>query len=83
MAGVVNQAVTAAQGLVTPKIKEGSKIPATLLKADDPMKATVDLSSQKGKIIIVGVPGAFSPQCSDQAPGYLENAQKFSDKGDL
>jgi 2-Cys peroxiredoxin 5 len=31
--------------------------------------------------IIVGVPGAFSPQCTDQVPGYLENAEKFASKG--
>lgn len=31
--------------------------------------------------IIVGVPGAFSPSCSSQAPGYVEQAQKFADKG--
>lgn len=31
--------------------------------------------------IIVGVPGAFSPQCSDQVPGYLDDADKFAAKG--
>ena len=31
--------------------------------------------------IIVSVPGAFSPQCSDQVPGYIENADKFAEKG--
>ena len=29
----------------------------------------------------VGVPGAFTPACSSQAPGYLENAAKFEEKG--
>ena len=29
----------------------------------------------------VGVPAAFTPACSSQASGYLENAAKFEEKG--
>ncbi|KAI5845063.1 Redoxin-domain-containing protein [Morchella snyderi] len=34
-----------------------------------------------GTYIIVGVPGAFTPPCSSQVPGYLSNYDKFSAKG--
>lgn len=32
-------------------------------------------------VIIVGVPGAFTPPCSSQVPGYVEQAEKFAAKG--
>lgn len=81
-AAVVNQATTAAQALVTSPLKEGTKLPSNLIKEDDAQKATVDLSALKGRNIVLGVPGAFSPGCSSQAPGYVEQAQKFQDKGE-
>ncbi|EEB08038.1 thioredoxin peroxidase [Schizosaccharomyces japonicus yFS275] len=34
-----------------------------------------------GKIIIVGVPGAFTPPCSSQVPGYVVAAEDFAAKG--
>ncbi|KAL7268713.1 Peroxisomal membrane associated protein 20 [Rhizina undulata] len=36
---------------------------------------------REGKIIILGVPGAFTPPCSSQVPGYIANADKFAEKG--
>ena len=34
------------------------------------------------KIVLVGVPGAFTPTCHlSHLPGYIENLQKFIDKG--
>ena len=34
------------------------------------------------KIVLVGVPGAFTPTCHlSHLPGYTENLQKFKDKG--
>lgn len=83
MASIVNQAATAVQGMVTAPLAEGSKLPSTLLKADNPQSASVDLSTLKGKNLVAGVPGAFSPACSSQVPGYVEQAQKFADKGEL
>lgn len=85
MASAVQQAATAAQGIITAQLsplKEGAKVPATLLKENDMQNATVNLAEQKGKIVIAGVPGAFSPQCSTQAPGFVEQAQKFEEKGE-
>lgn len=31
--------------------------------------------------VIVGVPGAFTPPCSSQVPGYVEHADAFASKG--
>lgn len=31
--------------------------------------------------IIVGVPGAFTPPCSSQVPGYVAQAEQFAAKG--
>jgi peroxiredoxin len=40
-----------------------------------------DLFNKK-KIILVGVPGAFTPTChNDHLPGYIKNYKKFCDKG--
>ena len=34
------------------------------------------------KNVLVGVPGAFTPTCHlSHLPGYIENLQKFKDKG--
>lgn len=80
-ASVVNQAATAVQGMVTTPLKEGSKIPSGMVKENDIASATVDPSTFGGKILILGVPGAFSASCNNQVPGYVEQAQKFADKG--
>ncbi|KAG8976613.1 hypothetical protein FRC05_003452 [Tulasnella sp. 425] len=71
---------TAVSLLAHSQIKEGAKIPEILLK-DNPETATVKVHDTPGKILIVGVPGAFTPPCSSQVPGYIENYQKFVDKG--
>ncbi|THG93865.1 hypothetical protein EW145_g8263 [Phellinidium pouzarii] len=34
-----------------------------------------------GKIVIVGVPGAFTTPCNNHAPGYIEHAEDFATKG--
>jgi len=36
----------------------------------------------KGKVIVTGIPAAFSPTCSDKhIPGYVANADAFKAKG--
>ncbi|KAF8539381.1 Redoxin, partial [Trichophaea hybrida] len=34
-----------------------------------------------GKIILLGVPGAFTPPCSSQVPGYISSYSKFAENG--
>lgn len=41
----------------------------------------INFSTLKGKNILVTVPGAFSPTCSSQVPGYLERFDDFKAKG--
>jgi peroxiredoxin len=41
-------------------------------------------ANQKNEIVRpkkVGVPGAFTPTCSSQAPGYIEKYEEFKAKG--
>lgn len=64
-------------------VKKGDSVPKSKLYEDAPSKA-VDLQSEtaKGKYIVVGVPGAFSPGCSaSHVPGYWKAFDSFSTKG--
>ncbi|KAG9011013.1 hypothetical protein FRB94_009008 [Tulasnella sp. JGI-2019a] len=70
----------AASILAKPVIRVGTALPSVMLK-DQAGKATVSLNSLKGKNIILGVPGAFTPSCSNQVPGYIEAYEKFKSKG--
>lgn len=56
------------------------------LKEDAPEpEAALDLAklfgSGSGKIVVVGVPGAFTPPCSSQVPGYIDSETAFRAKG--
>ncbi|KAM7359789.1 peroxiredoxin 5 [Cochliomyia hominivorax] len=60
-------------------IKVGDKIPAVDLFEDSPANKinTSDLTSNK-KVIIFGVPGAFTPGCSKtHLPGYVTSADSL------
>ena len=47
-----------------------------------PKKVKSSVIFNKKKVILVGVPGAFTPTCSnDHLPGYLNNHHKFIEKG--
>ncbi|KAF9520368.1 hypothetical protein BS47DRAFT_1336000 [Hydnum rufescens UP504] len=61
-------------------VKPGDNLPNIPVKEDNPLGST-SIHDLQGKIIIVGVPGAFTPACSSQVPGYLENFEKFQAKG--
>jgi len=61
-------------------IKVGDSIPDIPLKTN-PEKADVTIHNVPGKIIILGVPGAFTPPCSSQIPGYIKEYEKFEEKG--
>ncbi|CAA20911.1 Thioredoxin peroxidase [Schizosaccharomyces pombe] len=57
----------------------GSTLPKVTLWENKP-EEVVEFPSQ-GKFIIVGVPGAFTPPCSSQVPGYIANEKQFAAKG--
>lgn len=62
-------------------IAKGSKIPGVSLDEDAPSQK-VNLSENKGKYLLIGVPGAFSPGCSKRhIPGYLSQSVAFKQKG--
>lgn len=47
--------------------------------------AALDLATlfgpESGRVVLVGVPGAFTPACSSQVPGFIENEDAFRAKG--
>merc|ERR1712032_1074711 len=51
------------------------------LKESDPENATLNLGGIPGKVVLVGVPGAFTPPCSSQVPGYVQHYEAFKAKG--
>ncbi|MBN9079058.1 MAG: peroxiredoxin [Rhizobiales bacterium 65-79] len=66
-------------------IKIGDSIPEATLKTmtDDGAKdiTTAEIFAGK-KVVLFGVPGAFTPTCSNNhLPGYLENHDAIVDKG--
>ncbi|MFI4889623.1 MAG: peroxiredoxin [Steroidobacterales bacterium] len=66
-------------------IKVGERMPAgtfTRMTPDGPQKVTTD-SLFKGKtVVLVSVPGAFTPTCDARhLPGYVDNADAIKAKG--
>ena len=66
-------------------IQVGDKIPpATLYKmgADGPEAVSTDDLCAGTKVVLFGLPGAFTPTCSAQhVPGFLSNADAIKAKG--
>ena len=66
-------------------IKVGDKIPsATLYRMGEkgPEAVTTDELFSKKKVVLFGLPGAFTPTCSAKhVPGFLQSADKFKAKG--
>jgi 2-Cys peroxiredoxin 5 len=61
-------------------IKVGSTLPSVEVGVDSP-EGKVDLGKLQGKNVIVTVPAAFSPSCSDQVPEYIKRFDEFKAKG--
>jgi len=63
----------------------GDKLPATTFKvptADGVKEMTTDEVFAGKKIVLVGVPGAFTPTCSNNhLPGFIDNYDALLDKG--
>jgi peroxiredoxin len=66
-------------------IKPGDPIPKatfTVMTADGPQLRTSDQVFKGRKVILVGVPGAFTPTCTSvHLPGFRDKAQEFKNKG--
>jgi peroxiredoxin (alkyl hydroperoxide reductase subunit C) len=69
----------------TMTIKVGDKIPsATLYRmgADGPEAVATDDYFAGRKLVVFGLPGAFTPTCSAQhVPGFLQHADEIRSKG--
>ena len=66
-------------------IKVGDKLPSATLyrmSADGPEAVTTDDLCAGKKVVLFGLPGAFTPTCSAQhVPGFLSNAAAIKAKG--
>lgn len=66
-------------------ITVGSRIPAaefTVMGADGQTKLSGDMVFSGRKVVLIGVPGAFTPLCSgNHLPGYIKNFDAIKDKG--
>lgn len=66
-------------------IKIGDKIPKTTLSViteDGPVDRTTDEMFGGKKVVVFGLPGAFTPTCSrNHLPGFLENREIIKARG--
>ena len=67
-------------------IQVGDRLPQTtfrVMTADGAKPKTTDDVFAGRKVVLIGVPGAFTPTCHrNHLPGYIENAASFTEKGD-
>jgi peroxiredoxin (alkyl hydroperoxide reductase subunit C) len=67
------------------KIKENDKIPNSeifILEGGEPIKKNIEEILKNKKVIIFGLPGAYTSVCSAKhLPGYVNLYQKYKDKG--
>jgi len=67
------------------KIKEDDKIPSSeifVLENGEPTKKNIEEFLNNKKVIIFGLPGAYTSVCSAKhLPGYVNMHQKYKDKG--
>ncbi|RPB16453.1 Redoxin [Morchella conica CCBAS932] len=62
-------------------VSVGSTVPAPPKSLWEKSDGNTVSFPTSGKYIILGVPGAFTPPCSSQIPGYLSNYNRFVAKG--
>jgi len=67
------------------KIKENDKIPNSevyVLEKGEPIKRNIDEFFKDKKIVIFGLPGAYTSVCSvKHLPGYVNMFEQYKDKG--
>lgn len=66
-------------------IKVGDRLPEAtfrVMTSDGPTPRTTDEVFKGRKVVLVGVPGAFTPTChKNHLPGYVGKAEEFKGKG--
>tara|TARA_Y100000589_G_scaffold105502_1_gene99979 strand:+ start:611 stop:1090 length:480 start_codon:yes stop_codon:yes gene_type:complete len=67
------------------KIKEGDIFPNAevfQISENGPEKVSTKKLFENTKVLLIGVPGAFTPTCAnDHLPGFIKNIESFFDKG--
>ena len=67
------------------KIKENDKIPNSeifILEDGEPIKRNIEEFLKNNKVIIIGLPGAYTSVCSAKhLPGYIKMHQEYKNKG--
>lgn len=85
MASILESTANAAHNLFaslasSAEVKAGDAVPNVEVRIND-LEDKINFSTLTGKNILVLVPGAFSPTCSSQVPGYIERYSDFTSKG--
>ena len=67
------------------KLKENDTIPSVeifVMENNDPVKKNIEKLLKNKKIVLFGLPGAYTSVCSStHLPGYLNNYEKYIAKG--
>ena len=67
------------------KLKENDKIPNSeifIIENGEPIKKDIEKLLKDKKVVIFGLPGAYTSVCSTKhLPGYLNMNQQYKDKG--
>ena len=67
------------------KLKESEKIPNSeifVLENSEPIKKNIEEILKNKKVVIFGLPGAYTSVCSAKhLPGYINMYQQYKDKG--
>jgi len=67
------------------KIKEGEKLPnssVVTMTSEGPKEIYISDAIGKGKVILFGLPGAFTPTCSaEHLPSFINSMDKIKKKG--
>jgi peroxiredoxin len=85
MSSVIESAANAAHNIfaslvASAEVKAGDAVPSVEVRIND-LEDKINFSTLPGKNILVLVPGAFSPTCSSQVPGYIEKYDELKAKG--
>jgi peroxiredoxin len=78
---VAFSSIKKAGGGATMTVQNGDPLPKahfTVMTQDGPEARTTDQIFQGRKVVLFGVPGAFTPLCDKQhLPGFLANTDEF------